>query len=377
LEHLEVTICTLIEGVTSWPVAWDIEKEILLGFHGQGSTPADRVASMQRQISAFSTTLNFLHPTCWPGHPCLISIDINTPFRCRYQYFSEGSMFLITLLPFLRVPSLVDLAVDFGLLPILPTDEDQSHVSSLLKLTSLTFCTNAHISAHLQTLWESAGLLTNLRSIDISQSLASPEAGGAFTIPATWQYLSRLTKLAIPQHCITNLAALSMLPAVQSLLLTCADDKLGDIIRCSAQVSSLTELVVLHISRNVAIQQQSQQQQQQQQQQEGSILAQSATVLLRSPWSNSTLRTLDLWGFCITDVPLQRLPGLTQLSLMGRTWQQSEPGPRGTQPREALPEGQMMHLADLQLLRKVELAVKVTPELCWYVLSMHHPLQHT
>jgi hypothetical protein len=329
----------MLGGARSWPCSFsdEFEKEIVLVFSGQGSTSLDRIASMQSQIAAFSTNANFLHPNCWPSHPCLASISINSPSSLQHSqsFFPADSMFRTSLMPFLRVPNLVALEINFALLAFLPSEAEQSQVSNLQQLTGLTLRLNNSIAPRLHTLLECAGHLSILRDIFICSSGAE-EAG--FTIPATWQHLSCLATLAVHHASISNPAALSSMPALQSLSLQCCDAQLSEIIVFSAHVSTLTELLVHTVRDN------SQAPQQQQQ-----------LPLSQPSWSNSTLQSLALRESDIAHVPLQQLPGLTQLKHSGVAM-----------PGKALTDSQLDCLASLQLLQKLEVDVTVTPDLCWY-----------
>jgi hypothetical protein len=327
---------------------------VLLQFQGQGSTVSSRTASMQAQLAAFgSATPSFLHPTCWPDHPCLTSIDVDVN-TAESGGFPEGSKLCSgSLVPSLRVPSLRSLHIDLTHLPMpsLPGQQPH-HASSLLHLTCLEVITTNKITAQTQPLWESIGALTNLETIYIApRQDCNGQDIGIFTIPATWGALSRLTKLTFQDTCFINPAALTSLTSIQSLVVHPPAKQLGQVVACCAQLASLTSLIVLD--------------------NEGQQLpggdnsaAQFAASLapLQAPCRTICSPIQDLWiesSTPLADVPFHHLACLTQLYYCGI----------GRAASAAFP-GIQLCLASLQLLQELELRnVTATEELVWCVLA--------
>jgi hypothetical protein len=321
-----------------------MQHAMFLEFSGQGSTPADRVASMQRHISAFST--DFLQPNRWTSHPCLTTINMGD-----LNLLPATSMLRTSspLLPVFCVPSLENLCIDLPSLPRLPSAAaEQRHLSRLSKLSAFSVVSTPSITPCVQDLWESLGALTSLQFLEISKKQYlndnGPRVINVFPIPITWAALSRLTRLSFSDTCVSNPQALLPLTALQSLWLYCPAEQLAWVVTCCAQLASLTALTLFKSDGQPPA---------------GQDLAGPAHPSLPCGSYSSPLQDLNLRYHSLADAPLELLPALTRLAYCSGWAPRSPP----------FPGSQVKPLADLKMLRSLDLSgVTLTPEFCWCVV---------
>jgi hypothetical protein len=314
---------------------------IAFQLQGHGSTPYDRVSSMQAQLAAFSATPNFLLPACWSSHTCLTAINI-----CSMDLLPEGSMLRSTPLPVLRLPSLQELRIHLPGHPVLLSAEEQCLLSRLTRLTTLEISTSANmdIGGGMKTLWESIGTLPALKALGsrLHGGHSKPSAATPFTIPATWTALSGLSSLKLRHPaCSTNPEALTHLTSLQSLDMTYTAEQLPQVMRCCAQLPALTTLTLHGVTRL---------------HQGGAQPAVGAGQLAAGARSScSPLKFLELSDYSMAEAPLQLFPGVSKLVLWGN-WCKDV----------ALPGGAVKPLTSLRGLKHLEMhCFSDTLELCW------------
>jgi hypothetical protein len=205
-----------------------------LSFSGQGTNPAEHLASMQAQIASFAATPCFLLPPSWPAHPCLTTIALD-------RMDARFALPPLDLLPHLtNTVSLQSLTLDTIPSPI--SCEVQAGISALTNLTHLAAPTHDSAANPLDTFWVDAGKLPSLQQLTATAPF--PEAA-PFKIPRTWEGLANLTHLALgtprsqPLH-LANPDALRWLPALRSVALAMQYSSLQ-------ALSSLSHLTALHL----------------------------------------------------------------------------------------------------------------------------------
>jgi hypothetical protein len=144
-----------------------------LSFKGEGSTPPERRASMQRQLEALCSSTAFMAPDSWPACNCLVS------FSMREFDDLNGDSYLAAAT---RTPSLACLDIgtrrmDFAAIG------DQDLTSEDLDPGPLEPEVLAAI-----------GQLSSLQQLHIYNKLLPYDDSGNSIIPASWSGLSSLTQ---------------------------------------------------------------------------------------------------------------------------------------------------------------------------------------
>jgi hypothetical protein len=253
-------------------------------FKGQGSTPAEIRSHLQRQITMFSSSTDFLAPSSWPACSCLISLQASYTHPLPQQLMRQ-------LAAAMQTTSLASLHVSADGTDILNL---LSNVSNLCGLTSLTIAADHVTSSTPPSVLAAIAALTNLQALDTTTSFV--EGAPPTDIPPSWSQLQHLTLLRLKASSV-DLRQVSMLPALQELQLGAYTTPVGTL----ASLFPLTGLTALHCSDEPAVP-------------EASIS--SERVAVPAAW-RAGLRNLE-WScrdsFCIPVVA--QLTGLVDLELL-------------------------------------------------------------
>jgi hypothetical protein len=293
---------------------------VTLSFSGQGTHPAEHLASMQAQIASFAATPCFLLPPSWSAHPCLTTIAIDR----MDAWFAQPTL---DLLPHLTaVVSLQSLTLDT--IPGAVSSEVQAGISALTNLTHLSAPTHDSAANPLDTFWVNAGLVPRLQQLTVAPST---QEAAPFTIPRAWEGLAGLSRLSIigkVEFTTLRLAhpdGLHWLPALRSLGLATEYTSL----QALSSLSHLTSLG-MHTSGDVP----------------------AGSMACGPPTWRSSLQALRWWGCVEAAAPcISQWTALTSLRL-----RMAQPG---------LPESMAPAIGALQALRELTLKyADVTAELC-------------
>jgi hypothetical protein len=198
-----------------------------LHFQGQGSSPAERTAHMQRQLTMIAASPHLLAPSSWPACACLTSLSIaaggnNQQLRAALQ-----------------TTSLVSLAAGVPDADAASLAED---VCNLQRLTHLTIGGPGLSKTSTPPLLASIAALTNLQQLHFWRTPLpveeDDEAPGPLDVPATWSQLANLTHLTFTADFVDP-AGLTALPALQVLLLS------GELSPSTCPLTSLAALTAL------------------------------------------------------------------------------------------------------------------------------------
>jgi hypothetical protein len=191
-------------------------------FEGEGSTPLERRASMQRQLAALCSSTDFLAPDSWPTCSCLTS--------CTLHVATDAVFFRAAT----RTPSLAHLDIcvnDASACTPLGDLSSLQRLSTLIMTSSynsIPGTLNGEVLAAVGQLGSLRQLNIDLDLLDESDEDDEDDEGDAegregFAIPASWSALSSLTEVVflVGAGCGLRLAApqLSRLSSVEDLAL--------------------------------------------------------------------------------------------------------------------------------------------------------------
>jgi hypothetical protein len=202
--------CNALQAATFAIRQWPFFAEAF-HFEGQGSTPAERTAHMQRQIALLPSSSDFLAPSSWPAGSCLVGLDATWNANPQRSVQTSSA---------LQTTSLVSLKL---------TQEPGGTVSTLQGLSNLRGLTSLAIgsgraspisssSSSVLPVLASIASLTNLQTLDFGMSYTPDEGSSLIAFPAGWSQLTRLTCLRLASH-FQNLHALTLLRSLRSVQL--------------------------------------------------------------------------------------------------------------------------------------------------------------
>jgi hypothetical protein len=150
----------------------DEDREWFLRFKGEGGTPSEQRASMQRQLAALRSSTSFMAPDSWPACSCLVS------FRtCEFEDL-DGDTYL-------------EAAVNTASLARLDIGKAKLQDMSMSSLADQPGPLGDEVLAAI-------GQLSSLRELDIGIMLLPQENEfNQALIPASWSALSSLTCVEI------------------------------------------------------------------------------------------------------------------------------------------------------------------------------------